>query len=207
MGLLMPYLLIILLLAATATILLLILMQRNRTLQRLQQREKMRTGFFRGLVHEFRTPLNIIQGLSRHLREVNQTGNNSHSYLGAIERQGKILNNLANRLQEATGFETSDAPDAWKRGNIVAFLEMVAESFLLITRKKGVELVFFSEETQIETDFHPSHLQQILLLLLNKALESSHEGSRIFLIVERQRRDRKRFTIKVVDHGSGFSKK
>lgn len=207
MALLMPYLIIILLLAATAMILLVMLMQRNRTLQRLQQSEKLRTNFFQGLVHEFRSPLNIIQGLSRHLQEENQTGNNAHSYLEAIERQGKILNDLANRMQVVTGYETTDAPDAWKHGNIVAFLEMVAESFLLYSRKKGVELVFFSEETQIETDFHPSYLQQILQLLLNKALESSREGSRIFLIVERQRRDQKQFTIKVVDHGKGINRK
>ena len=203
----MPCVLLIMLLATAAALLLFLLLQRNRTLRRLQQREQMRNGFFQGLVHEFRTPLHIIQGLSRHLRELNQTGNNSNSYLGAIERQGRILNNLTNRLQEVTGLETSDTPHAWKRGNIVAFLEMVAESFLLISRKKGVELVFFSEETLIETDFHPSHLQQTLQILLLKALESSHEGARIFLIVERHRRDKRKFTIKVIDHGNGIEKK
>ncbi len=110
-------------------------------------------------------------------------------------------------MQVVTGYETADAPDAWKHGNVVAFLEMVAESYLLVTRKKGVELVFFSEETQIETDYHPAHLEQILHLLLNKALESSREGSRIFLIVERQRGNHKNYAIKVVDHGKGISKK
>lgn len=207
MGVSMPVMLIILLLAAIAITLSILLVQRTRALSRMQQSEKMRTRFLRGLVHEFRSPLTIIQGLSRHLREGNQTGNNNHTYLGTIERQGRILNDLANRMQVVTGYETADAPDAWKHGNVVAFLEMVAESYLLVTRKKGVELVFFSEETQIETDFHPAHLEQILHLLLNKALESSREGSRIFLIVEQQRRNQKFYTIKVVDHGKGISKK
>jgi len=202
-----PYLIIILLLAAIAITLLILLWIRSRTLHRLQQREKIRTHCLRGLVHEFRSPLTIIQGLSRHLGEVNQTGNNSHTYLGTIERQGRKLNDLANRMQLVAGYETADARDAWQHGNVVAFLEMVAESYLLITRKKGVELVFFSEETQIETDFHPSHLEQVLQLLLTKALESSREGSRIFLIVERQRGYHKNYVIKVVDHGNGISKK
>ena len=207
MGISMPVMLIILLLAAIAITLLILLVQRTRALSRLQQSEKMRTLCLRGLVHEFRSPLTIIQGLSRHLREVNQTGNNNHTYLGTIDRQARILNDLANRMQVVTGYETADAPDAWKHGNVVAFLEMVAESYQLVSRKKGVEMVFFSEESQIETDYHPSHLQHILQLLLNKALESSREGSRIFLIVERQRGSHKNYAIKVVDHGKGISKK
>lgn len=198
---------IIILLAAITIILSILLLQRNRALIRLQQSEKMRSSFLRNLVHEFRSPLTIIQGLSRHLRDVNQTGNNSHSYLGTIERQGRILNDLTNRIQIVTGYESADTRDAWKHGNVVAFLEMVAESYQLVSRKKGIEMVFFSEESQIETNYHPSHLQHILQLLLNKALESSHEGSRIFLIVEQQRRNQKFYTIKVVDHGKGISKK
>ena len=129
---------IIILLAAITIILSILLLQRNRALIRLQQSEKMRSSFLRNLVHEFRSPLTIIQGLSRHLRDVNQTGNNSHSYLGTIERQGRILNDLTNRMQVVTGYETAEAPDAWKHGNVVAFLELVAESYLLVTRKKGV---------------------------------------------------------------------
>lgn len=198
---------IIILLAAITIILSILLLQRNRALLRLQQSEKMRSSFLRNLVHEFRSPLTIIQGLSRHLRDVNQTGNNNHSYLGTIERQGRILNDLTNRIQIVTGYESADTRDAWKHGNVVAFLEMVAESYQLVSRKKGIEMVFFSEESQIETNYHPSHLQHILQLLLNKALESSREGSRIFLIVERQRRNQKFYTIKVVDHGKGISKK
>lgn len=198
---------IIILLAAITIILSILLLQRNRALIRLQQSEKMRSSFLRNLVHEFRSPLTIIQGLSRHLRDVNQTGNNSHSYLGTIERQGRILNDLTNRIQIVTGYESADTRDAWKHGNVVAFLEMVAESYQLVSRKKGIEMVFFSEESQIETNYHPSHLQHILQLLLNKALESSREGSRIFLIVEQQRRNQKFYTIKVVDHGKGISKK
>jgi len=198
---------IIILLAAITIILSILLLQRNRALLRLQQSEKMRSSFLRNLVHEFRSPLTIIQGLSRHLRDVNQTGNNNHSYLGTIERQSRILNDLTNRIQIVTGYESADTRDAWKHGNVVAFLEMVAESYQLVSRKKGIEMVFFSEESQIETNYHPSHLQHILQLLLNKALESSREGSRIFLIVERHRRNQKFYTIKVVDHGKGISKK
>ena len=207
MGSSMPFLITILLLAAIAIIMFILLLQRNRALLRLQKSEKMRSSVLRYLVHEFRSPLTIIQGLSRHLRDVNQTGNNSHSYLGTIERQGRILNDLTNRIQIVTGYESADTRDAWKHGNVVAFLEMVAESYQLESRKKGVEMVFFSEESQIETDYHPSHLQHILQLLLNKSLESSREGSRIFLIVERQRGKHRFYTIKVVDHGIGISKK
>lgn len=51
---------IIILLAAITIILSILLLQRNRSLIRLQQSEKMRSSFLRNLVHEFRSPLTII---------------------------------------------------------------------------------------------------------------------------------------------------
>lgn len=200
----MPYLLIILVLVIATVLLLILLVQRNVTLHKLRQQEKIRTDRFRDMTHQLRTPLTIILGLSHHLREVKEhTGNHMASYLTVIERQGHILNNLTNRLLEASKTGATDGPSAWKYGNIVAFMEMVTESLLLQTRKKGIELVFVSEETEIETDFHPAYLQKIIRLFVDKALESSHEGSRIFVIVERQR---KKIALKVVDHGTGISR-
>lgn len=133
----MPYLLIILVLVIATVLLLILLVQRNVTLHKLRQQEKIRTDRFRDMTHQLRTPLTIILGLSHHLREVKEhTGNHMASYLTVIERQGHILNNLTNRLLEASKTGATDGPSAWKYGNIVAFMEMVTESLLLQTRKK-----------------------------------------------------------------------
>jgi DNA-binding response OmpR family regulator/signal transduction histidine kinase len=199
--------LIILFLVVFVAALLVMLVQRTRMLRTLQRDTKLQTHFFSGIASEFRTSLTIIQGLSRHLQELKeQNGHNSFNYLSAIERQGKTLSTLVNRLQDITGYSSSNDPGEWKRANIVTFMEMAAEHFSLQAQMKGAELVFFSEESTIETDFIPDQLHRVLRILLWEAVRSSNEGDKIFLIVERNRKENKKVTIKIVDHGKGYRK-
>lgn len=181
--------------------------ERMKNKRMLQQAEQLRNDIFTKITHEFRTPLTIILGLSKQLREQKDLStNNSLTYLSAIERQGRYLSELVNQSLDIANLYMADKTMEWKTGNIVAFVEMVSETFRLYAEQKEIDLYFFSDEKKIETDFVPDYLDKILYNLLTNAVKYSDEGGRIYLILERNKKDRKKIIIKVIDHGKGINK-
>ena len=92
----------------------------------------------------------------------------------------------------------------WKTGDIVGFVEMVSETFSIYAKQKEIELIFFTDEKEIITDFVPDYLSKILHNLLSNAIKYTNEGTKIFLILERTKK--KKLLIRVVDQGEGIDK-
>lgn len=173
----------------------------------VERADQLRSDIFTKITHEFRTPLTIILGLSKQIREQKNLSNgNLATYLNAIERQGKNLSELVNQLLDIVNLQTTPSNMERKTGNLVAFVEMVAETFRIHAGQKDIELFFYSNETEIETDFVPDFLKKILYNLLSNAVKYSDEGSKIQLILERIPKERKEVVIKVIDHGKGIHK-
>jgi len=146
--------------------------------------------------------------LSKQLREQKDlSGNNTLTYLTAIERQGRNLSDLVNQLLDIANLRTADDSIEWKTGNIVSFVEMVSETYSIYARQQGIELQFFSDETVIETDFVPDYLQKILRNLLSNAIKYSEAGTRINLVLERNKKDPKKIILRVIDQGKGIKKR
>ncbi|HHV84345.1 MAG TPA: response regulator [Petrimonas sp.] len=181
--------------------------ERMRNKRMLQQKGQIISDVFTKVTHELRAPLTVILGLSKQLREQKDLSDgNLATYLNAIERQGRNLSKLVNQLLDIANLQTSDKTVEWKTGNIVAFVEMMSETFRIYARQKGVELYFFSDETEVEIDFVPDYLNKILYNLLSNAVKYSEEGTRINLVMERNKKDRQKIAIKVIDQGRGISK-
>lgn len=195
------------LLLLVISVVLLRFFERTKNNRMLQQTEQLHSDIFTKITHEFRAPLTIILGLSKQLQEQKDlSNNNSLTYLNAIERQGRYLSEMVNQLLDVTNLYAADKTVEWKTGNIVAFVEMVSETFCLYAEQKEIDLYFFSDEKEIEADFVPDYLNKILYNLLSNAVKYSDEGSRIYLILKRNKKDRKKIIIKVVDHGKGINK-
>ncbi|MEA4917725.1 ATP-binding protein [Proteiniphilum sp.] len=183
------------------------IIERKKNNRILQQEEQFLSDTFARITHEIRTPLTVIVGLSKQLSDQKHLSNGNLSiYLNAIERQGKNLSQLVSQLLDIANLQTSDKEVEWKTGNIITFVQMVSETFQVYAKQKDIELFFFSNEPEIETDFVPDWLNKILYNLLYNAVKYSDEGSRINLILEMDRRDRKKMVIKVIDQGRGIEK-
>ncbi|MBP6174768.1 MAG: hybrid sensor histidine kinase/response regulator, partial [Fermentimonas sp.] len=74
-------------------------LERSRNNRMLKRIEQIRSNIFAKITHEFRTPLTIIIGLSKQLREMKDLSDNKvETYLNTIERQGRNLSDLVNQL-------------------------------------------------------------------------------------------------------------
>ena len=178
---------------------------RIRSRRAQQREEQFLSDAFSRISYEIRTPLTVILGLSRQLKEEKNLSNgNLTTYLTTIERQGKSLSELVNQLFDIAKLQSSDKSAEWKTGDITAFVEMIFENFRIYAREKEIELSFFCGESEMEADFVPDRLHKILHHLLSNAIRFSDEGSRIHLIMEREDKKSKNILIKVVDQGRGI---
>lgn len=196
---------LIVILVLKVALLLYAYIQRTKRNQMLENCEQMRSNYFSQITHEFRTPLTIILGMSKQLREQKDLShNNSLTYLTAIERQGRNLSDLVNQLLDVVNLPVASKTMQWKTGDIIGFVEMVTETFSIYAKQKEIELIFFTDEKEIISDFVPDYLSKILQNLLSNAIKYSSEDSKIFLILEKT--NKKKLLIKVVDQGEGIDK-
>lgn len=180
--------------------------ERIKSNRMLRQEEQTLNNIFAKITHELRTPLTVILGLSKQFKEdKNLTISNLTTYINAIERQGRNLSELVNQLLDMANLQRGEQTIEWKTGNIVAFVEMVYETFNIYAKQKEIELSFVSPEREIETDFVPDYLHKILYNLLSNAIKYSDEGTRIHLILERDKKESRKLLIRVIDHGKGIA--
>ena len=102
------YIVIILLLAISASILLYAFLERSRNNRTLKRVEQIRSNIFTKITHEFRSPLTIILGLSKQLRDQKDLINNNvaETFLNAIERQSNYLSELVNQLLDISNLRS-----------------------------------------------------------------------------------------------------
>ncbi len=179
---------------------------RQRTLSNkiLKKLEQTRTDFFTNITHEFRTPLTVIQGLNRQMQQKeNLCEKEKTAFRAAIDRQSNNLLNLVNQLLDVAKIKRGADEPQWKRGDIVAYLQMTAEAFSLFAGEKEVKLTFYSEVTLTEMDFIPSYIDKIVCNLLSNAIKHTEPGGKIEFVVRKGPRP-DTITIRISDTGEGI---
>ncbi len=181
--------------------------QRTRSNKILKKLETTRSDFFTNITHELRTPLTVIQGLNRQMQENrNITEKEKIAFRAAIERQSSSLLNLVNQLLDLAKLKKGAYDPQWKRGNIIAYLEMTAETFSLYAAKKDVTLMFYSDIDAIEMDFIPSYIDKIASNLLSNAIKHTDPGGKIDFVIAKGHRPNT-ITFRISDTGEGISQK
>lgn len=176
---------------------------RSRNNKMLKKVNKMRSDFFTNVTHEFRTPLTIILGFISHIRDRGKVNAELASYLNAMEKQGNNLLQLVNRLLNMAKMEVGMETPEWKTGNIIAYLQMMVESYQLFAREKTVDLNFYAETSSLEMDFVPHYMDEIVRNLLSNAIKFTPAGGKITLSVLVKKDSE--VTIKVKDNGKGIA--
>ncbi len=190
---------------SAVSIALLYLLLRARTKTSRLQREmlRVRETFFANITHEFRTPIMVINGLSKKLAEGALKSNTEiKSYGETIHRQGNNLLELVNQLLDITRVKSAIGGEEWRQANIVDFLRMLTDNYRQYARERGVQLNFRSHETELNVNIVPDYLKKIVRNLISNALKNTPEGGHITLTLKQQG---EHFVITVSDDGRGIS--
>jgi signal transduction histidine kinase len=108
---------------------------------------------YTNLTHEFRTPLTVILGMVRQMREKPKEYFDQGTRL--IEANGRSLLRLINQLLDLSKLEDKSFQLKLQHGDIIAYLRYVTESFQTYANGKNLSLRFFTTAENLEMDFDP----------------------------------------------------
>ena len=177
------------------------LRMKSRSQQITRKMEQVRQNFFTNVTHEFRTPLMVIMGLAKLLR-IRIKDNDDINTLDIILKNGDSLLELANQLLDISKISSEvDNPD-WKTGNIIAYIDMIAENHRIYAHQQRIDLEFISVEKSIDMDFVPSYMNKIIQNLLANAIKFTPHGGHIYIKTAKKGVN---VIITVTDTGVGIS--
>ena len=164
-----------------------------------------RENFFTNITHEFRTPLTVILGLSRQLKTATDTRDTEqiHTAGEMIEREGSQLLLLINQLLDLSKMQANMTQPDWRQGNVVAYLNMVMETFYDYAHGKGVELVYAPHENEVVMNFVPDYMTKIVNNLISNAIKFTPQGGHVYVTT---RLDGSTFIMQVADDGGGIDR-
>ena len=179
---------------------------RARTQRLMQQVEETRSLFFTNVVHQLRTPLSAIMGAIDGIVGDGKDSTYSASQQESreiIERQGKNLLMLVDRILEVGSVRSTITELDWRTCEAVTFMHMVLESYRDSCMERHIELTYAPRETSVDIDTVPRYLNTIISSLVENAINYSNEFGKITVT---SRVDNGTLVIRVADNGMGISK-
>ena len=199
---------IIPLIAVLIALLLIILYKQKldkQQVEEIKKLEKMRSNFFTNITHELRTPITVINGLNEHLiLRVDDDCCSDAQDLRAMQRQGRHLMHLVNLLLDFSRSESGIVKLKWRNGDMVDFLNAIAEFYIQYAQTKGIEMFVYSEESELIMNFAPSSVKKFMDNLLSNAIKNCSPGDRIVVHLKHNRK-KNNCQILVKDSGKGIS--
>jgi len=172
----------------------------------MRHRMEKKDLWFASMVHELRTPVNGIIGMTYLLREAS-LGEKERDYLSKIQHSGEILRNLVNDLLDFSKLESGKLEIEHEMFDLNEVLEQVASVVGVKVQEKGLELIFDIDHfvpARIAGD--EMRLSQILINLLNNAVKFTEKGEVTLRITCPRRKENKLLLLfEVIDTGIGMT--
>lgn len=138
----------------------------------LSEMERVRTDFFTNMTHEFRTPLTVILGYAKEMKDGTLPHGISLSRLGEIiYSEGNGMLALITELLDISKVRLSTGTQDWKHGNIVAYIQMLVDKHAIEAERKRVSLTYIPAETSVEMDFTPEYFLKVMNNLISNAIK------------------------------------
>ena len=177
---------------------------RVRTQRLMRQVEETRSLFFTNVVHQLRTPLTAIMGATDGI--IAQAGGENspqqRENVEIIERQGNHLLLLVDRILEVGSVRSAVTGPDWRRGDVVAYLRMIVESYREQCVERQIELTYAPTAKEVEIDVVPHYLNTIVGSLIENAISYSEAYGKI-TVTSQLVGDM--LVIRVADNGMGIS--
>ena len=162
-----------------------VLRTRARSHRQLKQTSAMREHFITNITHEFRTPLTLILGLSRDLKQDKTATPQMAEKAAVIERQGNNLLQLINQLLDISKIKSAVGNPDWHSGDITLYIAMIVDTYRDYARSRNIDLQFFANEP-IEMDFVSDYISKVMNNLLSNALKFTPEYGRVNISIQRK---------------------
>jgi len=165
---------------------------------------RLKFNFFTNITHELRTPLSLILTPLDSL--INKEQNpDSKIELEGIRRNAEDLMSLINRILNFRRLEVGGEKLNATRGNLVEFVNQVADNFTTLASKKGIKFSVSFSCTTLMADFDAEKFKIILNNLLGNAFKFTERGGAVQLSLDTMfDNDGTKAVLKISDNGKGI---
>lgn len=175
------------------------LYQEQQEALRLKELDSFKSKLYTNLTHEFRTPLTVIIGLVRKVREEPQKFLEEGTHI--IERNSKSLLRIINQLLDLSKLEDRSFKLQLQQEEIISYLNYITESFHSYANGKNLSLRFYASDESLVMDYDPEQIQQVMTNLISNAIKFTSSGGEVFVRVVK---NQDRLDIEVNDTGRGI---
>jgi len=182
----------------------------NRMAENIDNLSKCRQAFYTHLMHEFKTPLNVIfssiQLIDTYKKNTDcetyriKTSKQMNIILQNCLRIMRITNNLIDIDRHGSGF-LRIKPDNY---DIVKLIKDITNSVKRYTESKGIHLLFESSVGSRIIACDPDMIERIMLNLISNAIKFTDKGGTITVKINENEKD---MIISVTDTGIGIPEK
>jgi two-component system sensor histidine kinase HydH len=182
-----------------------LVLQRLSQMQEVKENERLATlgEMAAGLAHEIRNPLGAIQGACTLLDK------NAGPWVSVIESEVRRLNHLVSQFLDLS-HSSQEQPE-----NVDA-VPILHTTIDLLQRSTAIPIQFIASESEVWVSVVPDHLRQVLMNLIQNAIQSivavspaeTNNQTKMRVEVRLQTQsalDSEMVQIKIVDHGIGMT--
>ena len=168
----------------------------------LKELDEAKTKLLTNISHEFRTPLTIMLGMARLIKEHPDEWFRKGSE--KIIQNGHALLHLVNDLLDMARLEAGAMTVNCLQQDIITQLRYLVGSFSSVATEKNIDLQFSPHSGEFIMDFDADKLMQIVSNLLSNALKFTPKDGKVELSTENLLSQHS-FSIRVKDNGPGIA--
>lgn len=174
--------------------------KKNIQLEKLNaQKDK----FLGTAVHDLRNPLGVINSYSQFILDTMDADDDRRELISSIKSTSEFMQQLVNDLLTISAFEIGTLNLKLQYIDLVAFVKYNVSLNQILAEKKGIQLIFESEENLPEIEVDVTKLEQVLNNLISNAIKFSYSDSQVMVNVYQEE---DQLILKVADEGQGIPK-
>ncbi len=161
------------------------LLNMKQELEDIKVREEIKKNFLSNISHDLKIPINVIYSaiqLESILIDKNDI-EKVKSYNDISKENCLTLTKLTNNIIDISKIDTENLELNLKLYNIVEFIEDYLFSLSLYINNSGLDIVFDTNEEEIEIYFDKEMMQRIILNLVSNSIKFTNKGGSILVKV------------------------
>lgn len=174
--------------------------------RQLKELDSFKSRFYTNITHEFRTPITLIEGMANQI--LRQPDHKLEEGITLIKQNNQRLSQLVEQLLDLSKLESGTLQLYPVQADVITYLHKISQPFRFYAEEKGIDLIFRSRPEQLQMDYDPDKLMDVVSNLLGNAIKFTPEGGSVYFSLNTVFKDRgEHLLISIRDTGIGIEQK
>ena len=139
--------------------------------------DQARMKFFTNISHDLKTPLTLVLGPLRQMKEKIPGDSEARQYVDMVENNVNRIQRTIGQLLQFREIESQKLTMNPRPGDLVALLRDIFSLFEFYANKRHIEMEFASQQESLQVLFDPDVVEKIFTNLFSNAIKYTPEGN------------------------------